>query len=204
MNTHPMPRQPGIRSRRLCAVDTRRRSARERGYNHAWQRASEQYRRAHPLCVPCSLAGRVRESQCVDHIMPVHSFPAELWHKLFWDANNWGAMCNACHNRKTHKEPRQSWAPRSDRIVLCGLPGTGKTRWARGTGWPCWDADDWPALATIDEIRAAREAWINRQDGPCVVIVASLTTASLLAARIGGRVRHMTERFMARPLRAWS
>jgi len=188
-----IPRQPGKRRPPWYVVDTRRRTAAERGYDSRWQRASVQYRRRNPLCVPCLLAGRVQPSQCVDHIVPRHSCP-----ELFWEVENYCAMCFACHSRKTRKEPSQSWEPRRDRIVVCGVPGTGKTTWAREAGQPCWDTDERPDLTTIEAVREAREEWIEQQRGACVVIVASITSASLLAARLSGVVRHMTERFVER------
>lgn len=205
--THPIPKEPGTRSRPWFVRDTRRLSAGERGYDGRWQRASVQYRREHPLCVPCLLAGRVRGviggrwTGCVDHIVPIHSCP-----ELQWDPENLCSMCFACHGLKSRHEPQESWQPRADRVVVCGLPGTGKTTWARSTGWPCWDADERPELTTIDAVRAAREEWIDEQRGACVVIVASITTASVLAARVRGAAKHMTERFVERaprPVVGW-
>jgi hypothetical protein len=140
--------------------------------------------------------GFVRPSRCVDHIVPAHSCP-----ELFWEETNWGAMCLVCHGVKTRREPQQSWTPRHDRIVVCGLSGTGKTTFARSLGVPYWDADERPELATIEAIVAARDAWVNQQRGACAVIVASLTTASLIAARLEGVVHHCTEQFVERPAR---
>lgn len=183
----PAPREPGKRRRPWYAVDTRRLTPSERGYDARWRELSERYRREHPLCVPCRLVNVVRPSRCVDHIVPRHSCA-----ELFWERENWAAMCFSCHSRKTAKEPRESWRPRRDRIVACGLPGTGKTTWARWSGLPYWDADERPELLTIDAIRAARDEWIDGQRGACVVIVASITTASLIAARLRGVTKHFT------------
>ena len=107
-------------------------------------------------------------------------------------------MCLSCHGFKTRKEPSQRWAPRRDRIVVCGLPGTGKSTFARGTGLPYWDADDRTHLRDARAIIAARECWMKKHDEPCIVIVASITTASQIAARLRGVVKHMTERFVER------
>ncbi len=110
-------------------------------------------------------------------------------------------MCLVCHGRKTRKEPQHSWSPNPQRIVVCGLPGTGKSTWAKSLGFACWDADDHRELLDAAAIVAGREAWIDQQRGNCVVIVASITTASILASRLGGVVRHMTTRFFERPIK---
>ena len=38
----------------------------------------------------------------VDHIIPHRGDQ-----KLFWDRNNWQALCKPCHDRKTGKEDRK-------------------------------------------------------------------------------------------------
>lgn len=189
-----IPVEPGKRSRPWFAADTRRASTAERGYGARWQQESEVYRKKHPVCVPCLLVDRVRPSQCVDHIVPADSCPS-----LFWEASNWCAMCFRCHGRKTRLEPQHSWQPRPDRLVVCGLPGVGKTTFAKASGFPYWDADDYPELVTSESIVAARERWLDQQRSSRVVIVASPITASQLAARIGGMVVHLTERRADRP-----
>ena len=189
------PREPGKRGRPWWARDTRRATAGQRGYDWRWQQASAAYRKEHPLCVMCALAGYMRPSpsQCVDHIVPIHSCP-----ELQWEVENFAALCFVSHGAKTRKEPRESWEPRRDRIVVCGLPGTGKTTFARESGLPYWDADDHPALVEIEDIQQARAEWIDRQRGACIVIVASIVTASQLANRLRGVAKHLTERFVER------
>lgn len=188
-----IPKEPSRRQRQWNVRDTRRASSSDRGYDATWQTYSKQYRRIHPLCVPCLLAGRVRASRCVDHIVPKHSCP-----QLFWEPENHCAMCNSCHSYKTRNEPSESWEPRDDRVVVCGIPRTGKTTWARESGLQYWDADERPMLHTAEEIIQARDQWMNEQRGACVVIVASIITASQLAARMRGIVKHMTEQFVER------
>lgn len=74
----------------------KRPSAYKRGYTPAWQRASKAYLIKHPFCVECLKKGVHKRSEVVDHIKP---------HKgdrnLFWDSNNWQALCKQCHDRKT-------------------------------------------------------------------------------------------------------
>ena len=77
------------------------RSAGSRGYGRAWQRASRQYLAAHPLCVRCMAEGRYTKATVVDHIKP-HRGDAVL----FWDRDNWQALCKRCHDRKTWHEDR--------------------------------------------------------------------------------------------------
>jgi 5-methylcytosine-specific restriction protein A len=83
--------------------ETQRGHSAERGYNWRWRKASERYRREHPLCMcdECAALGRVRASQVVDHIVPHKGDPA-----LFWDETNWQAMSKVCHDRKTAREDR--------------------------------------------------------------------------------------------------
>lgn len=178
------PKQPGRRERPWHVKDTRRQTAAERGYDATWQRYSEQYRRIHPLCVPCLLGDRVRGSRCVDHIVPKHSCPS-----LFWEPDNHCAMCFACHGSKTRKEPTESWEPRDDRIVCCGVDLAAVREWATASGLPSLIAIDGD-VNDIDDV------------GPCVVIVQSITRASLIAARLRGVVKHMTEQHVERPSRA--
>ena len=75
------------------------RSAGSRGYSRAWQKASRQYLSAHPLCVRCMAEGRYTKASVVDHIRP-HRGDREL----FWDRENWQALCKRCHDRKTRTE----------------------------------------------------------------------------------------------------
>ncbi|WP_330164070.1 HNH endonuclease [Paenibacillus campinasensis] len=44
-------------------------------------------------------AGRLVASTVVDHIIPHKGDP-----KLFWDKNNWQALCKKCHDTKTARE----------------------------------------------------------------------------------------------------
>ena len=77
------------------------RSAGSRGYGRTWQRASRQYLSAHPLCVRCMAEGRYTKATVVDHIKPHRGDSV-----LFWDRDNWQALCKRCHDRKTWAEDR--------------------------------------------------------------------------------------------------
>lgn len=194
-----IPKQPGRRQKEWRIVDQRRLSPAERRYDYQWQERSKDYRRRHPLCVQCLLLrpDQPQPSRCVDHIVPAHSCP-----DLFWEVTNWAALCLPCHGYKTRNEPQHAWQPISDRLVVCGLPGVGKTTYAKSTGLPYWDADERPELQTPEAIVAARDAWLETETGSLVIVVASIVTASQLAARVCGSVVHLTERFIDRAPRA--
>jgi 5-methylcytosine-specific restriction protein A len=88
----------------LANDQSRRPSARERGYNTRWQKARATYLRHNPLCVMCRKEGRVEPATVVDHIVP---------HKgdttLFWDTEgNWQAICAPHHNRDKQRQERGS------------------------------------------------------------------------------------------------
>ena len=75
------------------ACDDRRGSANERGYSAAWRKAREGFLRSHPMCME---KGCFKPSIIVDHIIP-HRGDKDL----FWDRENWQALCKTCHDRKT-------------------------------------------------------------------------------------------------------
>lgn len=54
---------------------------------------------AHPLCVQCAKQGKYVRATVVDHIIPHRGDQ-----KLFWDQNNWQALCKSCHDKKTLTE----------------------------------------------------------------------------------------------------
>ncbi|MEK4492972.1 HNH endonuclease [Paenibacillus sp. FSL L8-0493] len=47
----------------------------------------------------CTKAGKVEAATVVDHIVP-HKGDKEL----FWQRDNWQALCKACHDTKTVRE----------------------------------------------------------------------------------------------------
>ena len=75
------------------------RSAGGRGYGSKWNKARRRYLEKHPLCVMCMKDGRYVRATDVDHIIPHRGDPV-----LFWDENNWQALCHSCHSRKTRSE----------------------------------------------------------------------------------------------------
>ena len=71
----------------------------ERGYGGAWQRARRNYLAVHPVCVDTYRRHMtvIVPATDVDHIAAV-SGPAD---PLFWDVENWQALCHECHAYKT-------------------------------------------------------------------------------------------------------
>jgi len=79
-----------------------RKNKNERGYTYRWDKASIQYRKENSLCVSCEANSIVKESEVVDHIVP-HKGDMEL----FWNIDNWQALCKKCHDQKTARERRE-------------------------------------------------------------------------------------------------
>lgn len=73
-------------------------SASKRGYGSVWKKEREIFLAAHPLCEECLKAGKYVKATDVDHVVP-HRGDVEL----FWDKNNWRALCHSCHSKKTAK-----------------------------------------------------------------------------------------------------
>ena len=76
--------------------DKERGTATERGYNYRWQKARKSFLIRNPLCVECEREGRVESAVVVDHVIP-HRGDMDL----FWDVDNWQALCVKHHNAKT-------------------------------------------------------------------------------------------------------
>ncbi len=75
----------------------------ERGYGGKWQRLRLDFLKKNPLCVYCQREGRVTEAKVVDHIIPHRGDQ-----KLFWNQNNWQALCKSCHSGTKQREENGS------------------------------------------------------------------------------------------------
>lgn len=84
----------------------------ERGYNARWRRERKIYLSSNPLCVLHLSKGRTVPATVVDHIEP-HKGDDEL----FWDQDNWAALCQACHN--AHKQRLE----KSGMVMGCNVNG---------------------------------------------------------------------------------
>lgn len=72
------------------AYDKKRGTSSTRGYTAKWRRLTRQFLFDHPIC-KCGA-----NANTVDHIKPHRGDSG-----LFWDRNNWQALCRSCHSRKT-------------------------------------------------------------------------------------------------------
>jgi 5-methylcytosine-specific restriction protein A len=68
-------------------------------YTYQWRKASKEFLKKYPLCVHCKREGRLTPATEVDHIK-AHGGNS----KLFWNKNNWQALCKSCHSKKTAEE----------------------------------------------------------------------------------------------------
>lgn len=80
----------------------RRPSAKDRGYDAAWNRLRRAKLNADPLCEECNHLGRVVRATMVHHIQTIEAAP-EL--RLEW--SNLMSLCEACHNLKHSGEAKQ-------------------------------------------------------------------------------------------------
>ena len=78
-----------------------RKTTTEKGYGRRWQKARAAFLHAHPLCARCQAEGRLVKATVVDHIVPHRGDST-----LFWDTDNWQALCKRCHDHKTMTEDR--------------------------------------------------------------------------------------------------
>lgn len=91
----PTFRRKGASTQREARIeyDHRRGSARERGYGARWDRASEGFKRAHPLCMGCQAVGWVRATTITDHVIPHRGDMM-----VFWDSAKWQPSCDWHHS----------------------------------------------------------------------------------------------------------
>lgn len=81
------------------AIDSRRGSASERGYDAKWRRIRALFLKQNPLCVAQQPDGLVcnRPATDVDHIVPLRLGGSNQFINL-------QALCHSCHSRKTARE----------------------------------------------------------------------------------------------------
>lgn len=103
----PRPQQP--RQVREREADQRRGSARSRGYDSRWDKASASHRREHPLCAYCEAGvfgpARVKPADLTDHLYPHRQFEGVFWLKALWVS-----CCHECHSGPKQALERQGRA----------------------------------------------------------------------------------------------
>ena len=77
---------------KIQAADQARGNSHQRDYDHQWRKARLEYLAANQLCCSCSKRGYVVPADITVHITPPKDNQI-----LFWDMNNWQALCNACN-----------------------------------------------------------------------------------------------------------
>ena len=81
---------------RKAKHDRKRPNSRQRGYTREWEKARAEFLRLHPFCAMCGC-----EASLVDHVTPHRGDKA-----LFWNWNNWQALCTPCHSRHKQRQER--------------------------------------------------------------------------------------------------
>ncbi|MEM8494140.1 MAG: HNH endonuclease [Planctomycetota bacterium] len=140
--------------------------------------------------MPCLFRGRTTAATAVDHILP-HRGDMEL----AYDLNNLCSTCWSCHSRKTKKELATAAERVAGRVVICGLPGAGKTHHAQSLGVPYFDADEHCDTQSHPElVQVLRNEWLveQPQDGRLACIVSHPTAACRVAQQHGANVYHAT------------
>ena len=84
---------------KIHEAERARGSAHARGYDTRWNRARKMFLARHPLCAEHEKRDLRVASILVDHIVPHRGD-----YRLFWDEDNWQALCGTCHDRKTARE----------------------------------------------------------------------------------------------------
>lgn len=103
---------------RKADCDTRRPSARARGYDSKWDRERTAYLKVHNRCAFCSAPATV-----VDHKIPHRGDKS-----LFWDRSNWQPLCGPCHNSVKQRQEQNKGRGRSISSPVLTRTGAGATR----------------------------------------------------------------------------
>jgi 5-methylcytosine-specific restriction protein A len=165
-------------------------------YSYKWHKQRTQYLKANSLCVSCLAKDKPVTATEVDHVKPHLGDLGDI----FWNQDNWQALCKSCHSKKTKRERNAG-----RRVVICGRPGAGKstlvdTQAAKGdlvfdydtmiSAMVCGlkDKQDNPQ-DLIDLMEGIRTAFVNyiRTSGThrsCFVICANERRAKAIAAKL--------------------
>lgn len=67
-------------------------------YGTTWNKMRKRFLAKNPICEFCKKAGIITPAEVVDHKIP-HRGDS----KLFWDVDNWQALCKRCHDSTKQK-----------------------------------------------------------------------------------------------------
>lgn len=87
------------RSARNRAIDERRGSSAERGYDADWKRVRDSFLATNPLCAFCHERNVVTLAEVVDHIVPIAQSPRDRL-----DPRNLRSLCKMHHDQHTATE----------------------------------------------------------------------------------------------------
>ena len=71
-------------------------------YGDKWKKARDKFMAEHKYCVYCERRGIKTTATVCDHIVPHKGDKS-----LFWNKDNWQALCNHCHNTIKAEEERR-------------------------------------------------------------------------------------------------
>lgn len=184
MPTRPPLHRPAQKADRDRRHDAHRGTAAERGYDGRWRKARAAFLALHPLCRMCEEQGQVTAATVLDHRIP---------HKgdqtLFWDPDNWQALCKRHHDRdkqvqegKYQHRPEWLKPSRIPLTLVCGPALSGKSTFVRTHAAPgdivldldeiacrlagiafthAWDRSKWlaPAMTERNHILGTLSRW---------------------------------------------
>lgn len=90
-----------------------------------WRKARASFLAAHPLCAMCAKVGRDTAANTVDHKIPHGGDPV-----LFWDQDNWQALCKQHHDSSKRIKDNKGIYPGCD---VNGFPLDSDHLWNKKT-----------------------------------------------------------------------
>lgn len=104
------PHALGTRQASAQSYERSRGSARERGYDGRWSKASKTFLLENPLCeYHLLLDGRSVSATLTDHL-----YPQQVYEGVFWTRKWWVGSCDACHSGFKQSVERQGKAAIDD------------------------------------------------------------------------------------------
>ena len=118
--TYKGQRCPDCEAKRLQEVDSRRRSASQRGYDARWRKIRAKHLKLHPWCARCLQDGRHTLAQHVDHRTTRRAGGTD-------SSSNLQSLCAPCHSRKTARDDG-GFGNRPERQLVQNLGCNSKNR----------------------------------------------------------------------------